>query len=474
MVYHKNSESNTSCQEDIACKNPSKKQDFPYGTIACVGPFPVFEKQRKRGAEADMESCGGVNFEHVVNISPVVSMVWISGGRDVPCFVSGAIASFGYAPSDFTSGKIRYDDIVHPADREGLDLTPDCTSRVYRIADADGNWRWVSHRVCRLERTPGVPEEFLWTLADITAHKEADELLRKNEEELQVLLNAIPAVLLVLTEDGECLRATGSREAPLVKEAAGLVGRKVDEALPPERGAELLIPVKRCIETGTPQFFTFEISLGGRTYFQEARVSPFAGSFGGKRAAMVVALDATSRKELEDEIMLQAGHDPLGSPSNRGHFNRKLLLSLADAQRTGSSLAFFMIDLDHFNAVNEAIGRDMADLLLKGVALKIQGACRQDDILYRMEGVNFYLILPRLRNREEAAMVADRILGAIRTAAAGYSGDISLSATIGISLFPDNGLYGKALLRAAETALFSGKAAGGDRFAFAETSPAGK
>lgn len=456
-------------------QNPSEPRDFLYGTIAGKrrgAPFRPLKNRNKRGAEADMESCGGVNFEHVVNISPVVSFVWISGGGDVPCFVSGAVASFGYAPSDFTSGKIRYADIVHPADREGLDFTPDCASRVYRIADAGGNWRWVSHRICRLEHTPGVTGEFLWTLADITAHKEADDLLRKNEEELQALLNAIPAVLLVVAEDGECLRVTGSRDTPLVKEAAGLVGKKVAEALPPERGSEILVPVKRCIETGTPQFFTFEISLAGRTYFQEARVSPFEGSFGGKRAAIVVALDATSRKELEDEIMLQAGHDPLGSPSNRGHFNRKLLLSLAEAQRTRSSLAFFMIDLDHFNAVNEAIGRDMADLLLKGVALKIQGACRQDDILYRMEGVNFYLILPRLRNREEAAMTADRILGAIRTAAAGYSGDITLSATIGISLFPENGQDGKSLLRTAEAALSSGKAAGGDRFIFAEPAPA--
>lgn len=431
-------------------------------------------KNRAKGAEAEMESCGGVNFEHVVNISPVVSMVWLSGSRDVPCFVSGAIASFGYTPSDFTSGKVRYADIIHPADRDGLDLVPDCASRVYRIAAADGNWRWVSHRVCRLEHSPGVPDEFLWTLADITAHKEADVRLRKNEEDLQALLNAIPAVLLVVAEDGECLRVTGSPDTPLVKEAAGLVGKKVDEVLPPERGSELLIPVKRCIETETPQFFTFEISVGGRTYFQEARVSPFAGSFGGKRSAIVVALDATSRKELEDEIMLQAGHDPLGSPSNRGHFNRKLLFSLADAQRTSSSLAFFMIDLDHFNAVNEAIGRDMADLLLKGVARKIQGACRQDDILYRMEGVNFYLILPKLRNREEAAMTADLILGAVRTAAVGYSGNISLSATIGISLFPENGLDGKTLLRSAETALSSGKTAGGDCFVFAEPAPAGE
>ncbi len=417
-----------------------------------------------------MDSCGGVNFEHVVNISPIVSILWVSGNRETPCFVSGAIASFGYAPSDFTSGKVRYADIIHPADREGLEFSPDGASRVYRIAAADRSWRWVSHRICRLEPSPGVPDEFLWTLADITAHKEADDLLKKNQEDLQAFLNAIPAVLLIVAEDGECLRVTGSRDTPLVEEAAGLLGKKVDAVLPPERGAELLAPVKRCIETGTPQFFTFEITLRGKTFFQEARVSPIAGSFGGKRAAIVVALDATSRKELEDEIMLQAGQDPLGSPSNRGQFNRKLLFSLAEAHRTGSSLALFMIDLDHFNAVNEAIGRDMADLLLKGVAKKIQSLCRQDDILYRMEGVNFYLILPKLRNREEAAMVAERILLAVRTAAAGYCGNILLSATIGISLFPENGMDGKALLRAAESALSSGKAAGGDCFGFAEPS----
>lgn len=417
-----------------------------------------------------MSICGGINLEQVVNISPIVSMVWDLDKKERPCFVSDAVAAFGYSPADFTSGRLAYGDIIHPDDKKGLKFTPDCAPITYRIACADKSWRWVSHRVCILDQNDDPVPRHLWTLVDVTGAREAEDSLKKSEQELQALLNAIPAALMVVGEEGELLKITGSRETPLVEEASRFIGKNVEESLFREKSNEIMDPVKRCIETGIAQFFTFELALGDKVYFQEARVSPFSDSAGqGKRAAIVAVLDITSKKELSDEIRLQTGHDPLGSPSNRGHFNRKLLISLAEAHRTHTSLALFMIDPDKFNKINEAIGRDMADLLLKSLAGKIKAACRQDDILYRMEGVNFYLILPRLKNRDEASIVAGRILDAVRNASAGYSGDFSLTATIGISLFPENGQDGKSLLRAAELALSSGKARGGDCWSFAET-----
>ena len=85
-----------------------------------------------------------------------------------------------------------------------------------------------------------------------------------------------------------------------------------------------------------------------------------------------------------------------------------------------------------------------------------------------MEGVNYYLILPKPGTREDMASVAERLLDAIRGASSGYSESFRLSATIGISVFPDNGRDAKTLLRAAEAALSAGKAEGGDRYSFAE------
>lgn len=415
-----------------------------------------------------MENCGGVDFKKVVNISPMASMIWLEGA-DTPCFVSDAISGFGYSPADFTSGKVRFESIIHPNDGEGLKFNPDCEARVYRISSSAGEWRWVSHRACSLGVSDRNEKEFLWTLSDITPQKEAEDLLRKNEEELEAFLNAVPASLLLISEDGECLKVTGSRDAPLARVEDQLMGKNLEESSLFEKAQEVMDTVRRSIETGTAQFLSFEISVGGNIFFQEARVSPVAGKFRGKRAATLVALDATASKELEKEIKLQTGHDPLEGSSNRRHLNRALLVSLAESQRTNSPLALFMIDMDKFNRVNEAIGRDMADLLLKAVAMKIQNACRQGDILYRVEGVNFYLILPRISNKEEGTIVAERVLEAVRSAASGYSGDFSLTASIGISLFPEDGPDGKTLLRAAETALYSAKTLGGNHFAFADT-----
>lgn len=415
-----------------------------------------------------MECCGGVNFKKVVNKSPVTSFIWLPSETGRPCFVSEGISVFGYAPEDFTSGTLRYADLVHPDDVSFLPFVPDPQPKIYRLADANGAWRWVFHRVITLGEEAGFPEEILWNITDITYYKEADEELRKNETKLKAFMKAIPATLLVLDEDGRYIDISGSSEAALVTISSEMIGKTVYEAFPAEKAEELMAPLKRCIETGTPQFVTYDLDIGGRRYYQEARISLMPEAVNGKRAVIIVALDVTAQKELEEEILLQTGHDPLGGSSNRTYFNRSFLFSLAEAQRTESSLGFFLIDIDHFNTVNETIGRDMADLLLKGIGQRLQKVCRQDDVLYRMEGVNYYLILPKPGTREDMASVAERLLDAIRGASSGYSGSFRLSATIGISVFPDNGRDAKTLLRAAEAALSAGKAEGGDRYTFAE------
>ncbi|MFA7620382.1 MAG: diguanylate cyclase [Aminobacteriaceae bacterium] len=416
-----------------------------------------------------MDHCGGVDFEKVVNSSPIVSLIWLPSDPDRPCFTSDAIRSFGYEPGELTSGSVRYVDLIHPEDRDVLPFETgagDSRPKVYRIAASDGSWRWVLHRTSFIEGDANRPDETLWIISDITQHKDAHGELQKHESKLTAFIEALPAMLIVIDEDGRFIEVTGSSEGVSIVEK--FVGKTVGESMPLEKASELMVPLARCIETGTPQIASYEIGIGGKRYFQETHISLMPGDVNGKRAVVCVAIDITARKELEEEIMLQNVQDPLDPASNRTRFNRAFFLALAEAQRTGSTLAFFLIDLDHFNLVNEAIGRDLADLLLKGVAQKLQNACRRGDIIFRMEGVNYYLILPKPGKRENISMVAERVLGAIRSASPQKEGAFKLTATIGISIFPDNGLDSKTLLRMAESALNIGKTAGGDCYRFYE------
>ncbi len=410
-----------------------------------------------------MERCGGVNFEKVVNRSPIASMIWLVPGGS-PCFVSEGVRCLGYEPDDFTSGRISYEDLIHPEDASVLPFHPDPSPKAYRIADKKGGWRWILHRTCVIEGEEGLQEETLWILSDITSHKQAHREIRKTESKLAAFMDAIPAMLTVLDEDGRLIEVSGSSDG--TEAVAALVGRTIGESLPMEKAAELLAPLARCVETGVPQTVAYDVEIDGKRHYHETRISLMPEPIDGRRAVVCVALDITARKELEREIMLQAEFDPLGAGTNRARFNRSLLLALAEAQRSSSSLALFMIDLDKFNLVNEAIGRDMADILLKGVGQRLHGACRQDDILYRMEGVNYYLILPKPGDKNSISAVAERVLNAIRSAAPDKRGSFKLTATIGISVFPKDGQDSKSLLRAAETALSAGKDAGGDCFRF--------
>ncbi len=413
--------------------------------------------------EAGMEQCGGVDFEKVVNKSPIASFIWLRSDEECPCFVSEGIRAFGYDPSDFTSGRVRFEDLVHPEDRDSLSFVPDATPKGYRLKNPQGGWRWVLHRVCVIEGGCDMPEEILWLVSDITAHMEIHSELQRNESKLAAFTNALPAMLLVLDEDGRFIEVSGSSEG--VETVSKYIGKTVRESLPDEKAEELMAPLERCFETGAHQTAAYEI--GGKRYFQETHISLMPETFDGKRAVVCVAIDITARKELEEQILLQSVHNPLDMASNRTRFNRALFLALAEAQRTGSPLALFHIDLDKFNRVNEAIGREMADLLLKGVAQRLQGACRREDIIYRMEGVNYYVILPKPGTKEDISAIADRMLNAIKSAAPQQS-SFTLTATIGISVFPTDGQDSKGLLRVAEQALSAGKEAGGDCYRFYE------
>ena len=137
-----------------------------------------------------MERCGGVNFEKVVNRSPIASMIWLVPGGS-PCFVSEGVRCLGYEPDDFTSGRVRYEDLIHPEDASVLPFHPDPSPKAYRIADKKGDWRWILHRTCVIEGEEGLPEETLWLLSDITSHKQVHGEIRKTESKLAAFMALI-------------------------------------------------------------------------------------------------------------------------------------------------------------------------------------------------------------------------------------------------------------------------------------------
>jgi diguanylate cyclase (GGDEF)-like protein len=173
-----------------------------------------------------------------------------------------------------------------------------------------------------------------------------------------------------------------------------------------------------------------------------------------------------TRAEQEERIRYQAYHDGLTGLPNRASFTDHLEESMRRAKRASWPLALLFLDLDMFKRVNDSLGHDAGDRLLRVVADRIRRAVREADMLFRMGGDEFTVLLEDVRGPEEAAMVAGRVLDAVAEPLQLQHHEIAVSASIGISLYPRDDVVGERLLKAADTAMYRAKELGRNRYAF--------
>jgi diguanylate cyclase (GGDEF)-like protein len=168
----------------------------------------------------------------------------------------------------------------------------------------------------------------------------------------------------------------------------------------------------------------------------------------------------------EERIRYQAYHDPLTGLPNRTRFGESLGEALRRAKRSNSQLALVFVDLDLFKRVNDSLGHDAGDRLLNVIATRIRGAIREVDLLFRMGGDEFTVLLEDLGGPDEAAHVAQRMLEAIGEPVPLHHHEITVSASIGIALYPRDDQDGERLLKSADTAMYRAKDLGRNRYAF--------
>ena len=172
------------------------------------------------------------------------------------------------------------------------------------------------------------------------------------------------------------------------------------------------------------------------------------------------------RAAQEERIRHQAYHDALTGLPNRASFTEHLEEALRRAKRAGWPLAILFLDLDLFKRVNDSLGHDAGDRLLRVAAERIRRAVREADMLFRMGGDEFTVLLEDVRGPEEAAAVAGRVLEGIAEPLQLQHHEIAVTASIGIALYPRDDVLGERLVKSADTAMYRAKELGRNRFAF--------
>ncbi|OZG69955.1 hypothetical protein BTA51_28515 [Hahella sp. CCB-MM4] len=182
----------------------------------------------------------------------------------------------------------------------------------------------------------------------------------------------------------------------------------------------------------------------------------------------LVIHDVTERVKTEKHVRFQAYFDPLTQLPNRNHLFEHLRQLIATHRREDQYFALLFIDLDHFKQVNDNLGHDAGDKLLKQVAHRLRDRLRESDLLSRLGGDEFTVVLPHLRDEMDASHVARTLINQLHEPFTIDSYEVVLGASIGITLFPRDGIDPSSLLKHADIAMYKAKDNGRNQFRFFE------
>ncbi len=170
--------------------------------------------------------------------------------------------------------------------------------------------------------------------------------------------------------------------------------------------------------------------------------------------------ELAKRRQAEAELARYAHYDSLTNLPNRRLFHSHLGQALELAHRNHRKLAVLFIDLDHFKSINDTWGHTVGDRLLQGVAKWLKSCLRASDVVARLGGDEFIILLPEITQAEDAITVAKKLIGTLKKPFRIEGRELFTSASIGISLYPDDGDTPETLMKNADTAMYCVKQEG--------------
>ncbi len=242
-------------------------------------------------------------------------------------------------------------------------------------------------------------------------------------------------------------------------QAAQVVGRPVAEffALPPgneERRAGGAAPY---VDAKVTRLDESDVAAG---------IALLPCRYDGRDAVQILVRDIVERRKLEGRVQFLVQHDILTELPNRTEFRDRLKGAIARAQRNARQVAVMLINIDRFKAINTKHGAETGDMVLREVALRLKTSVRQADSVARVAGDEFGLILEAIDQREQAAVVANRVLANLKAPLDAGGVTFEITGSAGIAAFPSDAGDLDTVLRMADVAMYAAKEGGGGTFRF--------
>jgi len=340
---------------------------------------------------------------------------------------------------------------------------------VFRYARPDGTVGWVEAHAKAYQATTDSTMTVVGVMKDITERWHTEERLRQ----AMVVFDSTAEAILILNSEHRIDSANPAFTTMTGYTLADAVGRDPDVLLHARRHYDQFIP-RIDASAGTQwQGETACRRKNGEVFSAWENVSVVRDDSGAITHYVVVISDISPLRRAEAQLKHVAHHDPLTGLPNRLLFNDRLDFALETAKRAKRRCAVLFIDLDGFKVINDTLGHASGDTLLQTLAVRLSETLRQNDTAARLGGDEFVIIPGDIDHPEDAARLARKLLDVL--AAPTQLGDerIAVSASIGIALYPDHGRDRHALVKAADTAMYSAKAQGRNRFRFYSEEMAG-
>ena len=301
--------------------------------------------------------------------------------------------------------------------------------------------------------------------------------LMMSETKNRALLNALPDGMFQIDRSGILLDFKAAPDLDLIAQTGEILGKQLQDVLPEELAGRIREALEDAFNTRETQIFEYVVTRLGADHYFELRVVVC-----GEDAVLALIRDITERKHAEHDIRYMAYHDSLTQLPNIQSFKDHLGLALSSAEHSGKYFAVFFIDLDRFKQINDTYGHKVGDLLLKASADRIINGMRRSDIVAhvnnenvhdmvaRMGGDEFTILLPNIRKPEDIAKVSQRILEELSKPFLISSHELNITGSLGIAMYPNDGADIDSLLQNADTAMYHAKVKGRNNFQFFDES----
>ena len=351
---------------------------------------------------------------------------------------------------------------MHVRDLEASE-TPEETARHIRKVIACGSDRFETRHRCKDGHIVDIEistnfvaadgGQVFCFLRDISARKRAEEEVRLKA----LLLDSVNDSVFLVDRQGNICYANETASLARGYKQREMLGLNLRVLESPEYAPLLQPRMDELVLRGQAIFETVHLRKDGTTLPVELNVRLIES--GGEKLFLGVARDITEKKLAEEHAHL-AYHDTLTGLPNRRRLMDRIEYALVRAKRYERLVAVMFLDLDNLKGINDALGHDVGDEVLVATAQRIAHCVRQDDTISRLGGDEFVILLSEIANVGDAKSVAEKILAELASPLNLAGQTLSLSSSIGISLYPEDGTDPQILVTRADSAMYKAKRSG--------------